>query len=255
MKGILPAAIAALGLALLGGCEKEPERPVTPPPPMSKPAPAPVPAELPVAATVAQPLPESPPEVAPPAPPVAKKPSAPRKPPVPREPPVPAGFVRISGGEVTGADGVSHRIGAYAIARDPVTVGQLRQWAESEAGRRLPQLGTADAGVATDLDWLAADAYARWLGEKEKRSYRLPSEMEWVRAARSGRIVTQAQRQPAEPPLWEWTSDCWDGSDSNGRCLSRVLVGGEHAADGDWGRAAMGARRPAASFRLVLDLK
>ena len=175
----------------------------------------------------------------------------------PAGPSLPAGFVRMAAGEVTGPDGQVQRTGAYAIAREPVTVGQLREWANSEGGRRLPQLGEADSAVATDLDWLAAEAYARWLGEKDRRSYRLPTEIEWVRAARSGRIATQAQRQPSEPPLWEWTGDCWDSGEANGACLSRVLVGGESAAStsGDWGRAAMGARRPAASFRLVLDLK
>ncbi|MCD6060109.1 MAG: hypothetical protein K0S16_420, partial [Moraxellaceae bacterium] len=78
----------------------------------------------------------------------------------------------------------------------------------------------------------------------------------WLRAAQSGRIDTQAQRQPSEPPLWEWTADCWsDGSDAGAAdCQSRVLVGGEMTASGPWGRAPMGARRPAASFRLVLEL-
>ena len=36
--------------------------------------------------------------------------------------------------------------------------------------------------------------------------------------------------------------------------LSEVLVGGDNVNDGGWGRAPMGARRPAASFRLVLEL-
>lgn len=252
MKRIALAALAALGLALLNGCDKEPERPVTPPPPISQPAPVPAPTPAAVVEPEAVPVPESRPEL------VAPKPRPVRKPRVakPVEPPVPAGFVRMASGDVTGADGQAHRTGSYAIAREPVTVGQLREWASSEGGRRLPQLGNADTAVATDLDWLAAEAYARWLGEKEKRAYRLPTEIEWVRAARSGRILTQAQREPSEPPLWEWTGDCWD-SESNGHCLSRVLVGGENATSGagDWGRAAMGARRPAASFRLVLDLK
>lgn len=248
MKRILPAALVALSLALLQGCDKEPERPVTPPPPMSQPVPAPEP----VAAPAEVPVPQGQPEIVPPAPRPAPKPRVAK----PAEPRLPAGFVRIAGGEVRDADGQPRHTGAYAIAREPVTLGQLREWADSEGGRRLPQLGNAgDAVVATDLDWLAAEAYARWLGEKEHRPYRLPTEMEWLRAAQSGRISTQAQRPPSEPPLWEWTGDCWDADETNGHCVSRVLVGGEIAPSGNWGRAGMGARRPAASFRLVLELK
>lgn len=249
MTRIALAAFAALGLALLNGCDKEPERPVTPPPPISQATPAPEPDPSAGPAPVA--IPENHPEAE------VAVPAHPRKPRVakPAVARLPDGFVRIAGGETAGADGQMQRTGSYAIAREPVTVGQLREWASSEGGRRLPQLGDSDTVVATDLDWLAAEAYARWLGEKEKRAYRLPTEIEWVRAARSGRIVTQAQRQPSEPPLWEWTGDCWDSAEASGHCLSRVLVGGETTASGDWGRAAMGARRPAASFRLVLDLK
>lgn len=247
MKRIFSAALAALGIALLTGCDKKPEHPAPPPPPISTPAPAAAPE---AAAPAAVPVPENRPELVPP----PRRPKAHRVV-APKEPPLPEGYVRMAAGEVTGADGQLHRTGAFGIAREPVTVGELRAWAESEGGRRLPQVGhLPDASVATDLDWLAAEAYARWLSEKEHRPYRLPTEAEWQRAAQSGRISTQAQRQPAEPPLWEWTGDCWDSGDSNGHCPSRVLVGGENAATGNWGRAAMGARRPAASFRLVLDL-
>lgn len=165
---------------------------------------------------------------------------------------LPPGFVKIRSGSRS-----------FAIARQPVTVDQMRLWAESEEGRRLPHLASEEKGaIATDLDWAAADAYARWLSARERRDYRLPTEMEWLHAAQSGRIDTQAQRSQTEPPLWEWTGDCWsDGgptsadvavSDSE-RCASRVLVGGEVSAGSSWGRAPMGARRPAASFRLVLE--
>lgn len=224
----------------LGACERAPEpppaatsqQPLAPPPPVEVSVPMPTP-EVVVAATP------------------ARKPGPARD----VEPSLPAGFVRIGGGSVTGTDGRHYQTGAYAIAREPVTVAQLRTWAESAGGRRLPQLlGAADASVASDLDWLAADAYASWLSARDHRRYRLPSELEWRRAAQSGRIQTQAQRQPEEPPLWEWTADCWDPETGAG-CASRVLVGGDNAAGGDWGRAPMGARRPAASFRLVLETR
>lgn len=231
LRRIAPIALALLSLT---GCERTPEPP--PPTPRTE-AVAPPPVEV----TVPLPTPEI---VAAPAP--VK---------MPRVAPLPKGFVRLAGGSVTDAEGQLRQIAGFAIARVPVSNAQLREWAESEGGRRLPQLmGASDAAVATDLDWLAADAYARWLSARDKRHYRLPAELEWRRAAQSGRVLTQAQRQPAEPPLWEWTEDCWvESSEGSGTCASRVLVGGE--GTGNWGRAPMGARRPAASFRLVLDLK
>lgn len=249
MVRMLPATLVALCLVVLPGCDKEPERPVAPPPPV-KTAPPPEPVAAAVEPEVPAPVPESVAEESPPKP--VRKPRVAK----PAESRVPAGFVRMAGGDVTDAAGQRQHTVAYAIAREPVTLGQLRDWAASEGGRRLPQLGNGDdLAVATDLDWLAAEAYARWLADKEHRHYRLPTEMEWLRAAQSGRISTQAQRPPAEPPLWEWTGDCWSTDDATGHCPSRVLVGGEVAPSGNWGRAGMGARRPAASFRLVLELK
>ena len=236
----------ALALSCLSACERAPEAPPPVPTPTQAAAPAPVSPPPPVEVSVPMPTPE----VVAPAPAPVRKPGTRPAP----ESPLPAGFVRITGGSETGPDGRPYHTGAYAIARDPVTVAQLREWADTGGGRRLPQLlGAADASVASDLDWVAADAYARWLSARDQRRYRLPSEIEWRRAAQAGRIQTQAQRQPVEPPLWEWTGDCWDAA-SDGSCASRVLVGGDNTAEGEWGRAPMGARRPAASFRLVLEL-
>lgn len=238
MRELIRIAPIALALVSLAGCERTPE----PPPPVPRTEAAAPPVEVPVP----MPTPEI---VAAPVkmPPVVKAAVA----------SVPKGFVRLAGGSVTDASGLQRRTAAFAIAREPVSNAQLRDWAESESGRRLPQLMNAsDAAVATDLDWLAADAYARWLSARDRRHYRLPTELEWRRAAQSGRVVTQAHRQPSEPPLWEWTGDCWgEDGEGSGTCASRVLVGGEDSGASGWGRAPMGARRPAASFRLVLDLK
>lgn len=243
MRELIRIAPIALALLSLAGCERTPE----PPPPVSKTeVAAPKPEVVTPPAEVPVPLP-TPEIVSAPAPRVVKAVEA----------RLPKGFVRLGSGSVTDAGGQLRQTASFAIAREPVSNAQLREWAESEGGRRLPQLmGGSDAAVATDLDWLAADAYARWLSTRDKRHYRLPTELEWRRAAQSGRVQTQAQRQPTEPPLWEWTGDCWgEDGEAGGSCASRVLVGGEHADTEGWGRAPMGARRPAASFRLVLDLK
>lgn len=247
MKRISLASPLVFAVVLLTGCDREPapERQLPSPP-----VPAVTPAEaeplVPETAPAEKPAPEAEPEL------VAKPPVRPAKPVVrKKEPALPPGFVKIKSGSMT-----------FAIARKPVTVAQLRAWAESEEGRRLPHLASEQTqDIATDLDWMAADAYVRWLSAREKRNYRLPTELEWLCAAQSGRIDTQVQRQQAEPPLWEWTGDCWnDGTPQtdaavieNERCASRVLVGGEVSAGNSWGNAPMGARRPAASFRLVLE--
>jgi formylglycine-generating enzyme required for sulfatase activity len=242
MKRIFLTTFLAGSMALLAACDRKDDTPPlepAPPPPVETGAPVPLPAATPAVTSE----------------PVA---AAPR---TAKSAPLPAGFVKVGAGELAGADGRRLRTPGFAIARQPITIGQLRAWAETEGGRRLPQLGSdSDGSVATDLDWMAADAYVRWLAAREQRNYRLPSEAEWLRAAQSGRISTQAQSQPTEPPLWEWTGDCWsegvaaDLSTADERCASRVLVGGEMSAEGPWGRAPMGARRPAASFRLVLEL-
>ncbi|MFZ5561388.1 MAG: formylglycine-generating enzyme family protein [Pseudomonadota bacterium] len=240
MKRVFLTSFLAGSMALLAACDRADD-----PPPVDPAPPPPV-----ETASAAVSMPETVPAVSLDTVKTAPKPAP--------DAPLPAGFVKVSAGELTGADGRRLRTGGFAIARQPITLGQLRAWAESEGGRRLPQFGSdnKDADVATDLDWMAADAYARWLAARENRHYRLPSEAEWLRAAQSGRIATQAHSQPTEPPLWEWTGDCWnDGKAEAENCASRVLVGGEMSAEGPWGRAPMGARRPAASFRLVLELR
>lgn len=251
MKRISLAFPLVFTIGLLAGCDREPV--IAPQVPVS-----PAPAATPVESTATAPVTDAVVEIQEPVAEVVPVPAArkithaatpkARK----KEQALPPGFIKIMSGNQL-----------VVIARQPVSVDQMRLWAESAEGRRLPHLASEQSGViATDLDWAAADAYAHWLSAKERRHYRLPTEMEWLHAAQSGRIDTQAQRSETEPPLWEWTGDCWsEGAppsadaavNDSERCASRVLVGGEVSAGSSWGRAPMGARRPAASFRLVLE--
>jgi len=75
---------------------------------------------------------------------------------------------------------------AYWIDKYPVTIGQYRQFCQ-ETGRRPPEetvAGGRDNCPMDDMAWQDAVDYARWSGR------RLPTELEWEKAARGidGRI-------------------------------------------------------------------
>lgn len=102
----------------------------------------------------------------------------------------------------------------YAIARHPVTVGEFRAFVQgggykartcwTDAGwawrqarqRRQPDYWEDPIWTGRDelpvvgVSWYEASAYCRWLSDVTGRRYRLPSEVEWERAARGvdGRI-------------------------------------------------------------------
>ena len=54
-------------------------------------------------------------------------------------------------------------------------------------------------GTAADVSWLNADAFAKWLGKREGRTYRLPTEAEWNYALAKGLLTGLDTR--------EWMND------------------------------------------------
>jgi formylglycine-generating enzyme required for sulfatase activity len=94
----------------------------------------------------------------------------------------------------------------YYIAKMPVTNAQYAAFVEAtlreppspwESGK--PLVGKEDHPVV-DVTWHDAVAYCRWLAKITRRSYRLPSEAEWEKAARGtdGRIYPWRDEPPDE---------------------------------------------------------
>ncbi len=99
----------------------------------------------------------------------------------------------------------------YHIARTPITNGQYTAFVEA-SGYDAPN-HWVDGKPPDDkedypvvyISWYDATAYCRWLSEKKGRTYRLPSEAEWEKAARG-----------TDGRIYPW-GDVWDP----GRCNSK----------------------------------
>ena len=90
---------------------------------------------------------------------------------------------------------------------------------------------------ATDVSWVSAKGYVRWLSEETGKDYRLLSEAEWEYAAPAGSFAANGfGLHDMHGNVWEWVEDCWndsyrgapsDGSAwMSGDCSVRVLRGG-----------------------------
>ena len=115
---------------------------------------------------------------------------------------IPGGPVRLGGDPLASESDEAHIVvvPTFVVQRYPVTFAQwhefladLRQKDEALAALHVPRtrIDPASANVPVfGISAESAEAYARWLSQKEGRTWRLPTETEWEKAGRGtdGRI-------------------------------------------------------------------
>ena len=122
--------------------------------------------------------------------------------------------VAVPAGEIAlGDTGQVTDVNVFAMARRPTS------WSEYAAFRTATGAGAPPAsptsggdGPVTGVGWPEAIAYCRWLTQSSGRTWRLPDEREWEKAARLGLLEGPSG-------LAEWTNT-WSAEDR-----ARVLRG------------------------------
>lgn len=157
--------------------------------------------------------------------------------PVPATVEIPAGSFQMGSADGATWEKPVHgvEISAFSIGTRPVSNREFRMFRPAHHS----VANDNDTAPVTDVSWEDAVEYCRWLSARTGRSYRLPSEAEWERAARGGleqkkypwgdeapSVLTaptaDGQRAEVRPNpfgviagsynLWEWTADRYSPS-------------------------------------------
>jgi formylglycine-generating enzyme required for sulfatase activity len=112
--------------------------------------------------------------------------------------------------------------GGYGWNEDAKKFGQNPRYTWREAG-----FEQTDLHPVVNVSWNDAVAFAKWLGRKEGKTYRLPTEAEWEYACRAGTMTRYFPGDDAEAlaevgnvadattrekhPDWTWTIAARDG--------------------------------------------
>lgn len=90
----------------------------------------------------------------------------------------------------------------FHIGFTEVTLGQYRAFRPEHGGGR----GQPDDAV-TGVSWLDAVAFCEWMGQKDGRAYRLPTEAEWEYACRAGTTTLFHTGDALPPAFHSWYRD------------------------------------------------
>jgi toxoflavin biosynthesis protein ToxD len=123
-------------------------------------------------------------------------------------------------------------VAAFAIGRTPVTCAEFATFVESGGakprstwGGLRPPHGCEDHPV-TGCSWCDASAYCRWLSDQTGRTYYLPSEAEWERAARGSMALTYPWGDDFDPDK---------ANTSEARCGGTTSVASHPEGASPWG--------------------
>lgn len=124
---------------------------------------------------------------------------------------VPAGSCKMGGGTVELCpDGLPvHKVTfsqGFRISREPVSYDLFASFSREVCGCEPD--AENHRGYVTGVSWLEAQAFCQWLGEKENKAYRLPTEAEWEYCARNAKAF--GIDRLCDLSLREWCFD-WHG--------------------------------------------